>query len=535
VLGRVTNWLLDRLFAFGTRERILNVAFMGILVIFFIALLVYAGPSALSSILRMHFDPTFDAKAIAGSAVKIIVLVSVALAVAKLKPAREALGLFALIVLRLTLQALTSAAVWVLKHRVLTTPIAILSLLVAASFGSVAVAHEKSNAALRAEGAAYISELRRFVERRPISNLSTPYAESLHALHVRFSQQPLLSIERFEGCDHQLARSIDTVFLNSPAGTSGAREATETIVRSIESGATKEQDLDCNGNPLSRAYYRLWLARLFLTRSQQGLLLSRVIRAHTLLNNAALGFPAGSAAVENSLGNVYSFYLVNFDALVSNYAWDSVTIVPQPGKPLGRVHFFELINEAQRHMVRAKELESANDSSFATVRMENNTGELKRLLLQRRTKPYMATDADGNDPLAAIDEPLFSELHELRARPLDWLAKEKKRLRDSLIGQQVPEGFVTLAQLGCLEMDIVASNERMAQPATHVPVLTSPTPLEAMKVAIYMGFRDPDFFLNQHFRGMCPLLQSPDGPDYVRLVTTHLGIEESIIRSTCGL
>lgn len=63
--------------------------------------------------------------------------------------------------------------------------------------------------------------------------------------------------------------------------------------------------------------------------------------------------------------------------------------------------------------------------------------------------------------------------------------------------------------------------------------LSPPTPLEAMKTAIYMGFRDPEFFLNQSYRGMCPLIASSDGPEYVSLVTTHLKIDERAIRSSC--
>ena len=539
MLNRMISWMLVRLFAFGSRDRILNAVFVALCLLGLALLFAFLGPSTLAAFIRYRLDPTFDVKSIAAPTAAAIVIISGAAYLGKHQSVRATTALAVLVTLRSVFNGLTASGIWVARHRTITTPMAIVSLLVAASLGSLAISHEITNASIRTEGDAYVGELYRFVERRPISSLSVPYADALHLQYVRLAKQPLLGLQGIKGCKAQLARSIDSVFSIASPNTADLRDAAEAVIQPLDQGVTFEQDVHCEGDDLSRSYYRLWLARLLLVRSQQGQQLDRVIHAHALLIKAQPGFStAGSAAAENSLSNVYVFYLLNFETLSRSFWWDSLASTPQPGAPPRiKVPFFDVINEAQKHMALAQQLESKKDSSFADTRLKINLGELMRLLLRRRDKPYVALTADGFDPLAAVNPPLLYELHDLRSNPLQWLAHEKSALRDRLIGQQVPEGFVTLAQLGCLEMELATPKDSSGPAGAAGPQrqksLSPPTPLEAMKTAIYMGFRDPEFFLNQSYRGMCPLIASSDGPEYVSLVTTHLKIDERAIRSSC--
>lgn len=531
---RLIDWTFPR---HSTRPPILSRAYI-VLCIFLSALfLVLFGPAPLIAvILNKMFggeQPVLTLGVIAGISL-------LALWLGYLKGSvRELGGLLVLRIVKFWLNQTTRLAELVIKWRILTVPLGWITVSAFIFLLILGVKLEIQRKSAAKEYADLSARARHFVENRAVAERSRVYADELRHTFCQLKRSTASKLIAEDPCTTDFLRMLLLSFTadidcSRSLLSDGQPNVSERIEKLAE---VTDTEATCAGNKIDNAYRRIWLARINLYLSQQGLILPRVIKAHQLLTSATMLLKdagTASSSAENALGVVYSAYVLNYDAIVAQYTWPEINAPPIPKPPAGQVaSFVSTLNAAIRHLDEALVLSERNaqpsDRGLGVRRHKNNIYDLNFQLLRMRESPHVAIRGRRDPLLGVLPTSYFTQLRQLRRNPVPWIKRNRQELLSELIGSALPEGYITAAQLGCLEMELQGS----AAPAPrHKDDLSS---LEAMRIAMFLGFNEPNFFLNQDEMGMCPLVSSPvEGPEYLHLIETYVKIPPEMVKSGCS-
>lgn|GEM_PF-5808193 len=460
------------------------------------------------------------------------VLVTLSIAGATVTAIREKVGFYFLYAAMLLYRGAVAGAQLIIRLRIIAAPLGWLSIAV----GIILIVDRYSTRIeqqhLNDQYSVLQANIRFFVERHPIAEPSRFEADNLRTTYRSLHKSPASGSLRENNCSTLLLNSILSGF-SLPVVTDDQQVPNnlQSLDKSLENLLSREDGAEsCDGDQQDFAYHKLWLARINLVRSQQGIVLDRVIKAHSLVLDASRILKVkdfASAAAENSLGNIYAHYASNSRNIAAGYSWPDLALPPTPGGS-SVISLCPILNQALEHLDRGRLLANRFDAKFAETRYVNNLSDLKRRLLL-----FLQTDGEvwyrgGADPLAGLRNPFKEEVANLRRHPFDWLRGEKRRLFKQTVGSGIPEGFITFAQLDCMEREIAQQRSPGPDPADNF------SGLEAIRTAIMMGFRDRDLFEHPRQMGLCYLVQSsPDRADFLKLVSDFLQIDPSSLSSDC--
>ncbi len=303
--------------------------------------------------------------------------------------------------------------------------------------------------------------------------------------------------------------------------------------------ASALESYDCPVGSRLCGYIDAWSAKLHLMLSQEGRVLDHTRRAHELFLKAeaelkAIKEPVG--VVENGLGNVYAQYLSNYSVLSRDFDWPDIEKPPRPfvNPSGGHPSFVAILNQALSHLAEGKRLESQKDADYARDRYENNLDDISVRLMILRHETYISVGQNG-DPLAGAAAAMGDRIDAIRSEPIALIKKAKADLSRRLTGSDVAAVPVTIAQLGSLELDLESDSEvAKSVGASHSDSAESLTPVEAIQIALFMGFRDRGFFEHPYYMGMCPVVLSSDfGSRYAEIVREFLSIDSERLKKDC--
>jgi hypothetical protein len=241
--------------------------------------------------------------------------------------ARLTSGIVFLRLIHLAYDIPSRLAIAIVKRRLPFTVIGVLLIFGSLAVIPVAIQNHESTKVVRSSYKSMLADIKRFVERRRVSEYNTQYLEPIVSKFCGLDSSPFLSQVRQDPSAREFLGILAPLFkLSAPCLklkhlTSGELHDFE---QRVSESAGLLHHFQCNKESALCGYIHAWNAKLHLNLAQEGRILDHTRRAHELFLKAESELKEAkesSSVIDNGLGIVYAQYLSNYSALSREFQW----------------------------------------------------------------------------------------------------------------------------------------------------------------------------------------------------------------------